>query len=45
MFLGGGDASNGLPYKNHNPKFNIIESTMVNGIRVEVQIVLDMLGK
>jgi amidohydrolase len=44
MFLGGGDASNGLPYKNHSPKFNIIESSMANGTRVEVQIVLDMLG-
>jgi amidohydrolase len=45
MFLGGGDASDGLPYKNHNPKFNIIESALANGTRVEVQIVLDMLGK
>lgn len=45
MFLGGGDASDGLPYKNHSPKFNIIESTMANGTRVEAQIVLDMLGK
>ena len=45
MFLGGGDTSDGLPYKNHNPKFNIIESAMANGSRVEVQIVLDMIGK
>ena len=45
MFLGGGDASDGLSYKNHNPRFNIIESAMANGTRVEVQIVLDILGK
>ena len=45
MFLGGGKASDGLPYKNHNSRFNIIESAMANGTRVEVPIVLDMLGK
>lgn len=45
MFLCGGDASDRMPFKNHNPKFNIIESTLANGTRVEVQIVLDILGK
>lgn len=45
MFFGGGDVSDGLPFRNHNPKFNILESVMANGTRVEVQIVLDILGK
>ena len=45
LFLGGGTAADGLPYENHNPKFNIVESAMANGTRVEVQIILDMLGQ
>ena len=45
MFLGGGTAEDGLPFQNHNPKFNIVESAMANGTRVEVQIVLDVLGQ
>ncbi|HEU5327924.1 MAG TPA: amidohydrolase [Thermomicrobiales bacterium] len=45
MFLGGGTAADGLPYKNHNPRFNIVERALANGTCVEVQIVLDMLGQ
>jgi amidohydrolase len=43
--LMGGDASDGLPYMNHHPRFNIVEQpTLANGVRAEVQIVLAVLG-
>lgn len=44
IFLGAGTAENGLPYMNHHPKFNIMESCLAAGVRTEVQIVLDMLS-
>lgn len=45
IFLGGGTAEDGLPYQNHHPKFDIVESCLACGTRTEVQIILDMLGK
>jgi metal-dependent amidase/aminoacylase/carboxypeptidase family protein len=42
---GGGTAEDGLPFQNHNPKFNVVESTLASGTRAEVQIALDMLGR
>lgn len=44
VFINGGDASDGLPFQNHHPKFDIVESTLVSGVATEVQIVLDILG-
>jgi len=43
--LGGGTVEDGLPYENHHPKFDIIESCLAAGTRTEVQIVLDYLGE
>ena len=45
IFLGGGTAADGLPYQNHHPKFDFVESCLARGTRTEVQIVLDMLAK
>ncbi|WP_411374457.1 M20 metallopeptidase family protein [Arthrobacter sp. MPF02] len=45
LFLGGGDASEGLPFQNHHPKFNILESSLTAGARVEVQLALDFLNE
>lgn len=42
--LGGGTAQDGMPYQNHNPKFDLHEQAMASGARTEVQIVLDMLS-
>lgn len=42
--LNAGDESDGLPFQNHHPKFNIVESALAVGVRTEVQIVLDLLG-
>jgi amidohydrolase len=44
LFLGGGDASEGFPFQNHHPKFNVIESALPLGARVEVQLALDFLA-
>ncbi len=44
VFINAGDASDGLPFVNHHPKFNIVESAMFTGVATEVQIVLDLLG-
>ncbi|MGC9336468.1 MAG: M20 metallopeptidase family protein [Anaerolineae bacterium] len=44
IFLGAGTAAEGLPYMNHHPKFDILESCLADGTRTEVQIILDMLG-
>lgn len=44
VFFNAGDASDGLPFQNHHPKFNIVESTLACGTATEVQLVLDLLG-
>lgn len=44
LWLGGGTAEEGCGYMNHHPKFKIIEESMFNGTKVEVQIILDLLG-
>lgn len=45
MFLGGGLEEEGCGYMNHHPKFKILEESLVNGTKVEVQLILDLLGK
>lgn len=45
VFLGGGTADDGLPYKNHNARFDVLEETFALGTRYEVQLVLDLLGR
>ncbi|WP_217587443.1 M20 metallopeptidase family protein [Lentibacillus saliphilus] len=45
MFLGAGTEEDGCGYFNHHPKFNIVEDSMFNGTKVEVQLILDLLGK
>ncbi|WP_042350698.1 M20 metallopeptidase family protein [Bacillus massiliigorillae] len=45
MFLGGGLDEEGCGFMNHHPKFKILEESMVNGTKVEVQLILDLLGK
>ncbi len=42
--LGSGTVEDGLPYENHHPKFDIVESCLTAGTRTEVQVVLDYLG-
>ena len=44
VVINAGHADDGLPFQNHHPKFNIVESAMVAGTKTEVQIVLDLLG-
>lgn len=44
VFINGGDASDGLPFQNHHPKFDIVESTLITGVATEVQLVLDLLA-
>lgn len=45
IFLNAGNADDGLPFMNHHPKFNIAEHpTLENGVKVQVQLVLDILG-
>ena len=44
VFLGGGDESEGFPFQNHHPKFNVMESALTAGARLEVQIALDFLA-
>ena len=41
--LGGGTAEEGCGFANHNPKFMIREEAMVNGVKTEVQTVLNYL--
>ncbi|WP_217587444.1 M20 metallopeptidase family protein [Lentibacillus saliphilus] len=45
MFLGAGTEEDGIKYFNHNPKFDVVEESMFNGTKVEVQVILDLLGK
>lgn len=45
VMINGGDASEGLPFQNHHPKFNVIEKpTIMAGVRTQVQLVLDELA-
>ncbi|WP_422936038.1 M20 metallopeptidase family protein [Sinomonas sp. P47F7] len=44
LFFGGGDESEGFPFQNHHPKFNVTESALAAGARLEVQIALDFLA-
>ena len=41
--LGGGTAEDGCGFANHHPKFNIQEDSMINGVKTEVQTVLNFL--
>lgn len=43
MQLGGGLAEDGFGFANHNPKFNIDEDSFLNGVKAEVQSVLNFL--
>ncbi len=43
MQLGGGSVEDGCEYANHHPKFKIQEDSMVNGVKTEVQTVLNFL--
>ncbi|CQR45903.1 N-acyl-L-amino acid amidohydrolase [Paraliobacillus sp. PM-2] len=45
MFLGAGTEEDGIKYFNHNPKFDVLEESMFNGTKVEVQVILDLLGR
>ncbi|MDJ0358533.1 amidohydrolase [Paenarthrobacter sp. PH39-S1] len=45
LFLGGGDESQGYPYQNHHPKFDVDETALEAGVKVEVQIALDYLSR
>ena len=42
--LGGGNKEEGYGFSNHNPKFNVVEDSLLYGVRAEVQIVLDFLN-
>lgn len=45
VMINGDDASEGLPFQNHRPKFNVIEKpTIMAGVRTQVQLVLDELA-
>lgn len=44
MFLGGGLEEEGCGYMNHHPKFKVLNEALVNGTKVEVQLILDLLG-
>lgn len=44
VLLNAGDASDGLEFQNHHPRFTIVESAMAVGVRFETQLVLDRLG-
>lgn len=39
--IGGGDESDGYTYVNHHPKFNVLESTFVNGTKMYVAFALE----
>lgn len=41
--LGGGTVEEGCGFANHNPKFKIQEAAMINGVKTEVQTVLNFL--
>lgn len=41
--LGGGTAQDGCGFANHNPKFIIREDALINGVKTEVQTVLNYL--
>ena len=43
LFLGGGTADDGLPFPNHHPRFNFLETSLAAGTRTEVQLVRDMI--
>ena len=42
-FLGGGSVEQGCEFANHHPKFRIIDESMINGVKAEVQTVLNFL--
>lgn len=45
VLINGGDASQGLPFANHHPKFDVLEHpTLGVGVATQVQIVLHELG-
>lgn len=45
LFLGGGEEEQGCGYMNHHPKFKILDESLSYGIKVEVQVILDLLSK
>lgn len=45
IFLCAGDESDGLPHQNHHPGFGIREDVLAHGVRTEVQLVLETLGR
>ncbi|MBY0121117.1 M20 family metallopeptidase [Bacillus sp. S/N-304-OC-R1] len=45
LFLGGGKEEQGCGYMNHHPKFKILDESLAYGTKVEVQVILDLLGK
>lgn len=45
MLLGAGLEEEGCGYMNHHPKFRVMEEALVNGTKVEVQLILDLLGQ
>nr|WP_138445396.1 amidohydrolase [Sinomonas susongensis] len=38
LFLGSGDASEGFPFQNHHPYFDIKEAALIPGARLEAQL-------
>lgn len=40
-FLGGGDESDGCAYPNHNPKFKVMDSAMLNGAKMYIGFALE----
>lgn len=44
FLLGGGTEEEGYPYSNHSPKFIIAEDALLNGVKTEVESVLEFLS-
>lgn len=45
LFLGAGDAENGLTFSNHNPQFTIVEDCLETGVRAGVAILTSFLDR
>lgn len=43
ILLGGGDASEGMDFANHNPRFDVVEDALKYGVATQVQTILDFL--
>lgn len=44
VVIGGGDDSDGCPYVNHHPKFNVVESSFINGTKMYVAFALEAMS-